>query len=732
MRVPLCLSLLVALRLALAAPATAEGPAHLVADLNPGLENSDPAHSFSSYTAVNGRVVFFGFLPEGIPELGQIQCGLWVVDAASGGGVEKLADLCNDDGDGRLGPWMLATTGAVAFLTDISGRLWRTDGTPAGTFQLRGAQGIQVALPILGFREALLGPDGHTLFFTGCGPAAGCQPWRSDGTRAGTRPLAALAPNATATDPALYTPFGGRVLFAFGNQLWSTDGSQAGTRLLVQVPGSILQKIVPQGSVIYLLIAAQGVDTVWRFDPGTRKLLKLASFFSDGRLNGATLRTAAGRVLILQFDYEDSVLRLWQTDGTPGGTRRLSPGFTSGADRFFGIGGRVIFAAGRGPDSSAPEQLWTLDPGSVKPSPLQGCAGGACPVVSDDLLASALFGGRLYFAGRDAQGACALWATDGTPRGTRRIQDLCPSQFRMALGKLIVIDSNGDLWTSDGTTAGTVHVTPTTFIPSSFTSFDLAESDGRIVFTGLDPQTGPQPFTSDLTPGGTKAIAMIGGLLAAGSDPFHLTPLGSRIVFNACDGHSGGLWTSDGSAAGTQKLPGTESDCASQPRILQRAGGLVFFQTFQPGSQLQRTDGTPAGTFPILPRLILAPAALGGKLLFITDPASFPPSTTGWPWDFWTSDGTSAGTRQIFSVRFGGTPDPIATAGGLGFFKATSPNDPFPTQIWRTDGTEAGTFPILDLLQSTDGRPVELAAIGERVYFTAYARSSSGGLESSG
>lgn len=47
---------LLTLCLALCSPAAAEGPAHLVADLNPGLANFTPesTHSFSSYTADDG------------------------------------------------------------------------------------------------------------------------------------------------------------------------------------------------------------------------------------------------------------------------------------------------------------------------------------------------------------------------------------------------------------------------------------------------------------------------------------------------------------------------------------------------------------------------------------------------------------------------------------------------------------------------------------------------------
>src|SRR6478672_2389344 len=114
----------------------AGGPAHLVADLDPGVAAFDPTAlpRLGSYTAVAGRVVFFSFLPEGDPGFGHTQCALWETD---GSGVERLADLCG--GTAALDRALfqlrvLATTGAVAFFTDPTGALWRTDATAAGTF----------------------------------------------------------------------------------------------------------------------------------------------------------------------------------------------------------------------------------------------------------------------------------------------------------------------------------------------------------------------------------------------------------------------------------------------------------------------------------------------------------------------------------------------------------------------------------------------------------------------
>jgi hypothetical protein len=87
------------------------------------------------YTAVNGRVVFLSQIGAG-----DFQCGLWVTDGPTGA-VERLTDFCGVTPPGPGSPKVLAVQAAgngnrVVFLTDTFGRLWRTDGTAAGTFSL--------------------------------------------------------------------------------------------------------------------------------------------------------------------------------------------------------------------------------------------------------------------------------------------------------------------------------------------------------------------------------------------------------------------------------------------------------------------------------------------------------------------------------------------------------------------------------------------------------------------
>jgi len=704
-----------------AALAAASAPS-LVADLNPGFTPFDPLQGgrfFYDYTSVNGRVVFLARTQD------DSQCGLWVTDAAVG--VERLADFCDVTPSRSGSPRILAAGSSVAFLADPFGRLWRTDGTAAGTFSLG-----DVKLKTIGPEDLRLGPDRRTLFFRGCTPSQGCEPWRSDGTLAGTRLLRELRPGpASSSQPLYFTLRGDRLLFADNKDLWSTNGTLAGTVRLAHLPGNIWQ-ILPYGGAVYLVA---GVD-LWVLDPKAVKPRRLQSFSSDSYL---MLQEAGGRLLFVESSEDDYTLSLWTSDGTRGGTRPLGPPFDFGAGlspgQIANVGARAVFAA----SPNEPElDLWFIDPAMKAPRRFRDCPGGCPRLASYAPLAP--FKSRLFFAGQDAAHGRELWETDGTPQGTRLVKDLCPgtcdgtpAAFRPALGRLLFEDTKNDLWATDGTAAGTVRIGPLPY-PAGYQGdlIDVAEEGtGQIFYSGIDPVNGPQPWVSDLTPEGTEPILGIGGSLAASSQILNTAPFGGRVLFMACDGASRQLWVSDGTAAGTVPLPGPAGPCSSAFYVkIEMVNGFAFFIW---DNQLWRTDGTPAGTVLLedtSPRILRSTTPSGDKILFVVDPES-DPDASGWFWEFWTTDGSPQGTREAFRVDLGGTPDMLTSAGGYALFVAQTAVFPFPYTLWRTDGTEAGTQPILDV--NYDGSRLylgpEVARIGGRTFFLAEGLERQLGIE---
>src|SRR5215213_6399600 len=175
-----------ALILALLAPAATIGQtASLVRDIN--LEQN-PENSAAGGPEASLGKVFFGARE---PSTGR---ELWVTDGTDSG-TRLLRDVCPGPCDsyqkilGSLPGALLWTTG-----TFRSNRIWRTDGTRAGTFALSGPElGIAVAdlSDLEGERTHLF--LGSQFYFLGCAIALEeCGLWKTDGTAAGTQAVAPI------------------------------------------------------------------------------------------------------------------------------------------------------------------------------------------------------------------------------------------------------------------------------------------------------------------------------------------------------------------------------------------------------------------------------------------------------------------------------------------------------------------------------------------------------------
>jgi ELWxxDGT repeat protein len=122
--------------------------------------------------------------------------------------------------------------------------IWSTDGTPAGTVRaITAASGVRDP-------KALTVVDGRLYFAARRlgDPSGRVLPWVSDGTDAGTMPLADVELGADSFAPLnlerpAFVQFDDRVYFAasdpvHGEELWATDGTPAGTALVRDIaPG---------------------------------------------------------------------------------------------------------------------------------------------------------------------------------------------------------------------------------------------------------------------------------------------------------------------------------------------------------------------------------------------------------------------------------------------------------------------------------------------------------------
>ncbi len=264
----------------------------------------------------------------------------------------------------------------------VGGRMFFAAGSSSTGYEPWTASGAIVDL-----RQGALGSDaGASLkaalrgvcVFSADDGVSGVELWRSDGTAAGTRQVADLAPGSSSSTPRSPCAIGDRMFFVadgpgVGAELYLTDGSASGTRLVADLwPG-------PNGSVPTGLIAHHG-GVYFAADDGSsgREL-----WFSDGSAAGtrrvADLRPGAAssdpraltvlgtrRVLFVASELAEGD-EPWVSDGTAIGTTRLSavrPGPLGSGVTAFEVrpDGRVLFVADDGRSGREP---WVFDPGAV-------------------------------------------------------------------------------------------------------------------------------------------------------------------------------------------------------------------------------------------------------------------------------------------------------------------------------------------------------------------------------
>lgn len=505
-------------------------------------------------------------------------------------------------------------------------RLWTTDGTPEGTrflagriyqwlgaagsrqffivespgrgFQVLSGDGLQAAIvtdlppapyqrpfPTVGPNLALL--DGE-IFFSFAANGYGYEPWKSKLDPVESRMVTAIARSEASSNPRELTPFGDRLLFtAFdgtSRQLWTSGGASASTSPLTAFDDNLVtgtagepSRLTAAGGLIFFWQDGHGEDDralrLWRSDgtPGGTVRLHEFTDFGDFRNTGAP-PAPLGNQVFFAARTDPGVAQLWASDGTPAGTRpvldfpALSP--LARLQILGAAGGRLLLAW----NSTSPSVLYSTN----------GTPAGTAELLRGDFYAYAPANffqtGPLVYLRLDRGASAELWKSDGTPAGTVLVAALAATNL-VGLASNIYFFAGTTLYRSDGTGPGTVALK--TFPPDPSGSPlvpSLTAFAGRLYFAADDEVHGSELWTSDGTAGGTVLLAdLFPGPFS--SHPDNLTVAGGRLFFTADDGaHGSELWESDGTAAGTRMVedlaPGPSS---SHPSLLSSAGNLLYF-----------------------------------------------------------------------------------------------------------------------------------------------------------
>jgi ELWxxDGT repeat protein len=398
-------------------------------------------------------------------------------------------------------------------------RLWRSDGTPAGTSPI---PGFALNVPKAHFGNVPSIADGSNLFFEvdlDVGGGAGTPSnnlWRTDGTGPGTFQLTAFGPGQ-ALRLSVRTEWNGELLFvasqASSCAFWTSDGTVAGTRELLPMPAGV---DCPDGVVTF----GSGFLFVAQVEAGGQSVPQL--FLSDGTAAGTRQLSSVqqtrfsidpefarigGEVFFQISDPSGEDVEFWQTDGTPAGTQPFFPGLLPQAFGLTAWNGALYLSADTGDDGQPALVRWA--PGGPAPVTLAMVDLGFNSAFSPQIPPFVPAGNLLFFAARDQVHGFELWATDGTAAGTRMVRDILPGPLPSsprsltAAGSLLFFSADDgehgrELWVSDGTAAGTRLVADLN--PGGFSSrpSSLAVAGGNLFFAADDGTTGLEPWALPL------------------------------------------------------------------------------------------------------------------------------------------------------------------------------------------------------------------------------------------
>ncbi len=615
------------------------------------------------------------------------------------------------------------------------------------------------------------------LYFAADHPRYGIELWSTDGSADGLRLVDDLCPGRCASQPEALTVWNDRLYFfaddgAFGRELWSLD-TGGELRLVRDIcpgpcnafrPGAAAP--VGVGDELYLLSWRSDLTrSLWRTD-GTREgTVELEDLPENPYAPGTDrlLATADRLYLLLHHSSTFSQLQLWTLDAVSQTLEQLS-----GPDRFQPglphlarvVDGDLVFAA-RSPDRRDGFEAWRTD-GTVDGSRrLAEVCFGLCSGLLEESFSVAL-GERLYVSARSPNALSPVRLYEVRGDGMERVTGMPVGPYRGAVefngGLLVVVQrldaielwlqepaaparlietlsmptaetvvsslatsgdraffvvEGADLWTTDGTAAGTVLVARLS-APADLTGF----SSG-VVFTAEAVDTGREPWWASVAGADLLHDVHAGD---PSSDPRHLTALGDLLFFDADSEAAPGIWTTDGQQA--WNLSTTPADVQE----FFAARDQVFYSSPEAAEAgLWCSDGSDVELLYEGLSEAQSFAELNGMLLFA--------ATSFTDQELWVN--TTAGTGQVADLAswmgsigvlpflLSSEPRELTVLGDQVVFSALFGGEEDHRQLILSDGSTDGTAPLRPdgadgpLFATPDQLTLLSTPLGERIVLAA-------------
>jgi len=279
---------------------------------------------------------------------------LWATD-----GTEAGTHIVNSNSNSWQGSFNSVAFKNLLFFVSATPEngyeLWRTDGTESGTFFIK-----DINPGVAGSNPTKFMVAGDLLYFFAGDNVHGTELWKTDGTPEGTNLVKDINPGISSSYPLDWWSqsadwsrcfaYGNGYLYftandgVHGDEPWRTDGTEAGTFMVKDIhPGEKDSKPVNYkfgNGIVYFAAAATSYTTqepgfVWTYynselyrSDGTASGTYMIKDINENDRNGSNINCLMvhdGKLLFAAID-ESGVYRLFLSDGTAAGTQPMVKG----------------------------------------------------------------------------------------------------------------------------------------------------------------------------------------------------------------------------------------------------------------------------------------------------------------------------------------------------------------------------------------------------------------------
>jgi ELWxxDGT repeat protein len=354
------------------------------------------------------------------------------------GGTIKLADVSFHS---AFPNGFISVNGIVFFgATNASGTgLWRTDGTPAGTFI------VKIINPNpnypFSYPKYFCNANG-TLFFSIDDGINGTELWKSDGTTTGTVMVKDIYSGSIGSEPFYLISYNNFVYFIAQDintiSLWRSDGTSAGTILIKTLNYYTNGMVIFKNKLFFVAYTATNGSELWSSDGTTVGTNLFKDINVGSNSSNPYYLTANATTLYFSADNGINGRELWKSDGTVAGTVMVKDlnvsdfGIvSSNPQNLTFVGNQLFFSCITSKPSLLSRsgygrELWRTD-GTVTNTymvkdinPTDRVSG-----ISDTYTNKfAGVGSYIYFPANDGNNGYELWKSNGTASGTDMVNDL--------------------------------------------------------------------------------------------------------------------------------------------------------------------------------------------------------------------------------------------------------------------------------------------------------------------